>query len=138
MLPPDFYGCGSCLSRLKLGDSGSLSNSGNRSCLWLLHTEHTGARIKIECDNIQLPSCRVRPHHDDHIAGIHALYLKGSDTSGTIPNLDNALVITQNWDFTRSHVYCGNETGRHVEHVSTCGRMAVPYIHLDRDRKSVV
>ena len=40
-------------------------------------------------------------------------------------------MITQNWDFTRSHVYCGNETGRHVEHVSTCGRMAVSYIHLD-------
>ena len=65
MLPPDFYGCGSCLSRLRIGESGSLTNTGDSSCLWLLHTEHTGARIRLQCHNIQLPSCRVRFSEDD-------------------------------------------------------------------------
>ena len=60
-LQPNFYGCGSCLSRLRPGSRGTIYNSGNSSCVWLLHTDTT-AEIELVCRQINLPSCKVSGH----------------------------------------------------------------------------
>ena len=52
------YGCGSCLSRLRPGSRGTITSSGNSSCVWLLHTDTT-AEIQLVCRQINLPSCKV-------------------------------------------------------------------------------
>jgi len=59
------------------------------------------------------------------------MFMQRSDSTGSIPNLDNVLLISPSWDFTKSFVYCGRATERLglVTHISHCGRMTVIYRH---------
>ena len=65
----DFYGCGSCLSNLKIGDSGVISSPYNSSdsCVWLLHTTQA-AEIQIVCTSVNLPQCKVRYRLSVHLS----------------------------------------------------------------------
>merc|ERR1711874_132266 len=88
LLEPDYYGCGSCLSRLRPGSTGTINNYGNSSCLWLLHAEDRRTEIQLVCRHINLPSCKSRA------------------SSGGLPSLDNVLLISPGWDLTKSWLYC--------------------------------
>eukprot|EP00090_Calanus_glacialis_P043392 TRINITY_DN76819_c0_g1_i1.p1 TRINITY_DN76819_c0_g1~~TRINITY_DN76819_c0_g1_i1.p1 ORF type:complete len:195 (-),score=42.29 TRINITY_DN76819_c0_g1_i1:95-679(-) len=105
----DFYGCGSCLSNLKIGDSGVISSPHNStdSCVWLLHTTQS-AEIQIVCTSVNLPQCKAV---DSSVAW------------------SNVLIISPTWQFTKSWVYCGRATDRlgAITHISTCNKMAVIY-----------
>ena len=52
--------CGSCLSNLRPGSTGTIKNYGNSSCLWLLQAEDRTAEIQLVCRHIILPTCKVR------------------------------------------------------------------------------
>ena len=52
--------CGSCLSSLRSGSTGTINNYGNSSCLWLLQAEDRTAEIQLVCRHINLPTCKVR------------------------------------------------------------------------------
>eukprot|EP00091_Calanus_sinicus_P007432 TRINITY_DN18495_c0_g1_i1.p1 TRINITY_DN18495_c0_g1~~TRINITY_DN18495_c0_g1_i1.p1 ORF type:complete len:198 (-),score=53.35 TRINITY_DN18495_c0_g1_i1:102-695(-) len=114
----DFYGCGSCLSNLKIGDSGVISspNNSSASCVWLLHTTQA-AEIQIVCTSVNLPQC------------------KAVDSSGSTPAWSNVLIISPTWQFTKSWVYCGRATDRlgAITHISTCNKMAVIYRADNKD-----
>merc|ERR1719397_133454 len=119
---PGLYGCGGCLANLQAGAAGTLqAGAAGQGCLWLLHTargsrEGSGSgagensaehrlQVRLTCDEISLPPCRP-----DTQAG-----------------LDTALIVSPDWQLSRSLLYCGAATARLGTQTtnSTDGRMAV-------------